>query len=483
MSTPFTGFCSPAYLLPNVQADCQRCINFYLEVIESGLGKNGSKAQLVPTQGLDPVITGLSSNSRDGYIASNGSAYFAFGSTLYKISTSLVATTVGAIADDGSPVQFADNGIDLFVISSTSSYTVNLTTDVMAALGGAGVVPFSSVAYMDTYIVFSSTGTNQFVWTDPLSNTVPALNFASAEANPDTIVGLINKNQDLWLFGKKTTEIWYNYGQGNTVFAQREGLLLNSGCASAHTIKKINNDLIWLSTSDTGGPILMKTSGYTPERISLYPIEQVWQDLGSDNWARATAFVYQEGGHFFYCLNMPGLDSTWVYDLTASSQIGQPCWHERISNDGVVSFRNIAQGHIFFNGQHLVGGYNDGKLYKMDKTVYTDNGNAVVRERVAPHISDSMKTLFFDRLQLDFLTGSTINLSLDPQIMLQFSDDGGFTWSNEIWETAGRTGAFNTVVQFRRLGSARSRVFKVRVSDGAYFAISGASLDLRIGSH
>jgi len=484
MSTTFEGFVGPAYRLPNIQADCQRCINWYVEVIESGRGKSGSKAQLVPTQGLDPVITGLNSGSRDGYVASNGAAYFAFGSTLYKISSSLVATVIGTIDTGGLPVQYADNGVDLFVIAGSLSFTVNLTTDVMAALGGAGVVPFSSVTYMDTYVVFSSTGTNQFVWTDPLDNTIPALNFASAEANPDTIVGLINKNQDLWLFGKKTTEIWYNYGQGNTVFAQREGLLINSGCASPYTIKKINNELMWLSTSDSGGPIVMKTNGYTPERASLFPMEQLWLGVGSDRWAQATADVYQEGGHYFYCLNIPGLDSTWVYDLTTSNQMGLPHWHERISNNGNnLYFRNIAQGHIFFGGQHLVGGYADGNLYRMDKDIYTDNNNPIVRERIAPHISSGMTNIFFDRLQLDFLTGGTVNLDLDPQIVLQFSDDGGFTWSNEIWETAGRTGAFNTVVQFRRLGSSRSRVFRIKVSDGQYWAISGASLDLRKGSH
>lgn len=506
----FKGFVGTSYNLRNTQFDCQRTVNWYPEVNEIGLGKEAEVTQLVPTPGLYPLIgadnaTTLETNSRGGFVTSTNKLVWVFGQTLYLIgaSTTLEGWSARAIYTQirgMSECFFADNGIDLFVLSDGNGYAINLDTGTTVVLSGGGWASASSMTYYDTYLVFSEAGTNRFFWTDPLSTTVDALSFASAETNTDNIVGLINNAEDLWIFGTKTTEIWYNYGANNIVFARRPSSsgMIELGCASARTVKKLNGTIFWLSQDDRGGPMLVMANGMTPQRVSTHPIEQAWMKYSATEFQNATAYTYQWGGHHFYCLNIPGQTSTWVYDMTASLQLGSPTWHERTSrnligpsvyngqrqlNDAMTNTQNRhwAQGHAFYAGRHITGGYADRCLYAMDEDTYTDNGQAILRERTTPHISNSMDRVFYSCLTLDILTGATPTLDTEPKLIMQFSDDGGFTWSDERYETSGHRGDYALKVQFPRLGCARNRVFRIRCTDANYWAISGATIDLKSG--
>jgi hypothetical protein len=50
-------------------------------------------------------------------------------------------------------------------------------------------------------------------------------------------------------------------------------------------------------------------------------------------------------------------------------------------------------------------------------------------------------------------------------LMLQWSDDGGRTWSEDHWVTAGRLGRYACRAIWRRLGRARTRTWRVTFSD------------------
>lgn len=83
--------------------------------------------------------------------------------------------------------------------------------------------------------------------------------------------------------------------------------------------------------------------------------------------------------------------------------------------------------------------------------------------RQAPHVTDEGVTLFFSELQLDLEVGLglTTGQGVDPMLMLQWSDDGGRTWSKEHWVSAGRLGAYRHRAIWRRLGRARTRTWRV----------------------
>ena len=66
----------------------------------------------------------------------------------------------------------------------------------------------------------------------------------------------------------------------------------------------------------------------------------------------------------------------------------------------------------------------------------------------------------------------------DPKIMLQFSDDGARTWSNELQASIGKQGEYLTRAVWRRLGCARQRLFKVSVTDSVNVVIISGHLDI-----
>jgi Neuraminidase (sialidase) len=68
--------------------------------------------------------------------------------------------------------------------------------------------------------------------------------------------------------------------------------------------------------------------------------------------------------------------------------------------------------------------------------------------------------------------------SENPKVMLQWSDDGGFTWSNEYWKAVGRIGEYKASVDFTRLGMSRDRVFRMTVTDPVKWIIIGARMDV-----
>ena len=70
---------------------------------------------------------------------------------------------------------------------------------------------------------------------------------------------------------------------------------------------------------------------------------------------------------------------------------------------------------------------------------------------------------------------------VDPQAILDWSDDGGRTWSNEIWTSIGRLGEYNNRSVWRRLGQSRNRLFRLTEANEVESVVVGAYADIRAG--
>jgi hypothetical protein len=73
-----------------------------------------------------------------------------------------------------------------------------------------------------------------------------------------------------------------------------------------------------------------------------------------------------------------------------------------------------------------------------------------------------------------------------PTVMLDFSDDGGHTWSSESWaladNTAGAIGNYKTRVKWNRLGKSRDRIFRVKMTDPVKTIWIDAQIDIEPGN-
>lgn len=72
-------------------------------------------------------------------------------------------------------------------------------------------------------------------------------------------------------------------------------------------------------------------------------------------------------------------------------------------------------------------------------------------------------------------------LGVNPKVILNVSRDGGNTWSNDMTLSLGKIGEYTTRLQWRRLGRARSMVFRVRCTEPVDVQLMGAWLTIRKG--
>jgi len=77
---------------------------------------------------------------------------------------------------------------------------------------------------------------------------------------------------------------------------------------------------------------------------------------------------------------------------------------------------------------------------------------------------------------------SDYDAGTDPKAMLRYSDDGGHTWSSEIWRSVGKIGKYEWRAVWNRLGSSRNRVYELTVSDPVKWVVTGANLEATQGA-
>lgn len=68
--------------------------------------------------------------------------------------------------------------------------------------------------------------------------------------------------------------------------------------------------------------------------------------------------------------------------------------------------------------------------------------------------------------------------SQDPKMLIYWSDDGGYTWSNPREVSVGGIGGYNRLCRIFKLGQGRNRLWKITYREPTYFSLFGAIIDV-----
>lgn len=472
---PFVG---PAYQARSLNADAQSAINCYLEMDNASphapvalYGTPGTVLKFTLPTG--PVRAGWQEGAYSWWVA---------GGVVYRVDSACNITTIGTIASTAGEVGIASNGAQILIVDGVSGWIITVSGSTLAAISDPdfphGV---KRAAYQDGYFIVTGLSGSPSFWINQTAYdgaTWDALDYASAEGSPDNTIGLISDHRELWLFGALSAEIWMNTGSNDMPFQRSGNAFIEHGCAAAGSICKADNTVFWLGSDDKGSGIVWRANGYTPNRISTHALEHA---LGGYTLGDAFAMTYQQEGHIFYVLTFPTDSKTWVYD--ASTQ----AWHERAWMSpltGALS-RWRANCSVFFNGSHLVGDYESGKVYALDLDTCTDDGGPLLRLRRSATTEGMQARMFYASLQVDMETGvgSSNGQGSDPQLMLRYSSDGGHTWSNQKTASIGKIGEYGARAKFNRLGSGRNRLWEISLSDPVKFSVFGAVVEGEPGAN
>ena len=456
----------PSYQLRVRKADVQRSVNMFPSVVESGTGKAPAILQSIP--GLT-LFASLGAPIR-GLFTAKGRLYAVAGSGLKELSSAASITNRGTIGSTTGAVGMAENLNQLIITDGTNGYVSPFTTNALAQITGTGWLGSVKVSVLDGYAIFVKPDSQIFYISSVDDATIlNVLNFASAEGSPDNIVTQVADHGQLFLFGASSIEIWDDTGGTDFPFKRNSGARIETGCAAAFSVRKLDNTVYWLGQDERGSGIVWKMNGYTPVRVSTQAIEEVLQGVSS--LSGAIAYTYQQDGHSFYCLNVPGLPTTWCFDVASGN------WHERAELASGEYAQHRGQFHTFAFGKHLIGSA-DGNIYAYDPNVNTNAGDPLVRDRVSPHNAlPNYAKVPYASLQVDCIVGKGKPDSAAPSLMMRYSDDGGESWKN--WRTAsmGAIGQRKARTIYRRLGEARDRIWQIRCTDDTPLAIVGANVE------
>lgn len=344
----------------------------------------------------------------------------------------------------------------------------------------------SSVDVVDNYFVYNRPNTQQYAASDLLSPITYGLAFASKFTGPDDLVSLIVDHGQIYLLGEKTSEVWADVGTFPFPFQRIPGASSQHGIAAEFSMARFGNSFAYVSRNDRGQAVIVQMNGYFPQRISTHAVENT---LVNQNISDAIAYTYQLEGHECYVVTFPSLELTWVYDGSTLM------WHKWLWCDNQNNYkRHRSNCSAFFQGQVLVGDYENGQIYRLDPNNYTDNGQHIRRMRRCPHLVADFQRQYFDELQIQFQPGVGLqgtetfplgdnDIGINPQAMLRWSNDGGSTWSNEHWAGIGKVGKYQNRIIWRRLGQARDRIYEVVVTDPVKAVIISANLKASVGEN
>lgn len=441
---------------PSSPASIQRAINVLFEPGAATGERWPGRTRQVPGLLSHLAIGG----AVRGMIATDDRLYVVHGTSLSSVSGG-VATLIGTIPGAGL-VSIEQNTVQVAVCANDDLYVHTISGTDLTLVGsfpGGRVIGF-----VDQRIVTAPIGQQTFYWSDLANASVfDALNFSSAEGAPDKLQSIVICNRDVWLLGSRTAEVWGTVG-GETTF-QRTSSHLEVGCVAPRSAVRLANGVYWLGRQGT----VWTAQGYVPQRISNHGIEQTIQAVADQS--EAFAYVHQWEGHECYCLSVPGLGTTLVYDVITG------LWHERCD----FALGEYVQSRVtctaYLDGVTYAGG-SDGILYAYSNTRHANGSQTMVRDIVSPHAPNpgggrtrpTSMTVWCE-------TGRGLPDGSPASIQMRHSIDGGTSWGP--WRTAslGAIGERNTRARFHRIKSGFDHVFQFRITDDVQCDILGLSFD------
>ena len=515
MSAPFQGFIGPSYTLANRYAAVERTVNWLLVANEaiSEEKKFSFGFELAPGNqpfGILPVPGPFNQPCR-GLIENRGMVFGVNGSVAFAMSQSGAYSNLGLVANDFKPVSMVANGTgQVFIASAGFGYVIGGVPPHMDPITSTDFLGASYATFQDGYILVVTPNSNQFQisGTDdvPLGDATlwSAANISIQAGQADLLKAIISSREYIRLCGDRRSQVYYNVGAngiGAFPFQSYNETFIETGIAAAFSLANMGDSLIWIGQDSRGQRACWRDATFQPTRISTFAVEQLWQSYARIDDAVAFAYIWE--GHLIYRITFPSAalsgpvrSATWEYDATVSALVQRPIWTERsfLPSGGELTGRPELY-HCFAYDRHLVassgGDRNPGAVYQMAGAPLTDCAmdqagdqvqQPIVRDRICPHQWVDNKRRIYNRIEFEGARGSGLDgsptVGADPQILLRWSNDGGWTYGPEYNIPAGRIGQYGIRHYWNRCGYARDRVFWHRYTDPAYYAMTGAELDV-----
>lgn len=436
----------PTYKSRSLPTSAQQTKGFLIEV--------GPNSENVISLQSFPGLTSFSNTGAlqdRGMGVFNGTLYKVTGDTLYSISSAGVSTSIGSIAGTGR-CKLEESTNDLVITTGIGKpYSYNGTTLTQGT--DADLPNASTATYIKNRVVYDGNNSDVVFADLGSSLSVSSSNITSADNSPDDIRAVYAWKDQLFAFGDNSIVPYYNSGAGSPPYSIIQNSVQEIGIKAIHSIASNNNSMYFLGNDLMPYRLL----GLQPQNIGEPSIGQAIASYSSPQDAIGLCFTLHNQN--FYYLTFPG-NATWLFSESAG-------WTNL--SFGVNGDPHLISSYARAYNKHLVADRRNGNVYELDFDAFTDNGETIQRRRDTGKISGKElgfpgKEIYMHRLEIVVETGvgAVTGTGVDPKIIMQFSDDGGRTYSKEQWRSMGTLGDFTIKLEWFDLGSFYERMFVLR---------------------
>ncbi len=457
-----TGF----YQSASLPLSAQRCINWEPQIPE--VEALSLRALFDPYGIATKALTGATiTGINRGAQVVNKVPYFINQNTLYSFDLAGVVTNHGAIDGEGR-VSLANNGQFLvIVVPGVTGYAFNNVDSSLTEITDIDFQVSDTVSFKDGFFIFTASDGEQFFISrlnQPL--VYRALDIGSAEVRPDKIVASHVSRNELRVYGEDTIELFQNIGGADFPFQRVRGGDIQKGLHAKFSVIDFDNSFVFLGGAVNELTAVWRMSGGV-EKISTSAIDNAIQKYTEAEIADAFAFTYAYGGSYFLAFTFTSVNipsKTFVYDATASALSGERVWHERQSGVTDDKWRITAIVSAF--GELLVGDSIDGRIGVLTRDLPTEYGAAVFRQKASMPFQDDQFPLFASEIKLKMESGVGTIAGLDPQIKMEFSDNGARSFKIGGLRSYGKIGDYDQIPAWRRQGLIpRDRVLRFTTTE------------------
>ena len=272
------------------------------------------------------------------------------GNTLYRFDKFGNHTDLGVIPGSGR-CTFANDGINLVIVTDLRTFVYSSDTNSIVESTVTGTTGALSTDIINDQFLFTFSGTTFVANIDNTTKLFTTDGQVGADVKPDVLIRDFVFEQTIWRFGARTVEAWYNNSSVVPPLARLDGQIFDVGLIAIHSVAQTDEFFYWLGDDNS---VYRARSG-VKERISTDAISNALAKADSTD---ATAYTFTLEGQNFYCITLPLLNKTFLFNEVLGKDAG---WSELSSGANNERYQGSSLINVY--GENFVTDEINGKLY------------------------------------------------------------------------------------------------------------------------
>lgn len=415
----------------------------------------------------------LTAPFRGGLLVGN-TLYAAWDGELYTVNVSGERELFGTLSSSDKIFIARNNATtpNVVIVSNATAYELSGASVISYSDGDVGS-PTCVCGHLGYF--FFGYGDGDLLASGLNAVTINTLDAARTESNPDGVENMVSYDGQLYVFGKATVEVWGDPTNPSGFPLTRIGYNIRPGLKTAHTVSgwepEFGNPFIYVGSDNS----VRQMVGYEPTKISPPDLDDLIADVVFPD-TQLDSLCYVARGHAFWQLNGPTW--SWVYNVNNQT------WHERKS---YLSEKSTLTRSIPAFDKWLVGDTTATDLYRFDHVLQQEAGDPIIAQMESVGEKAWPNRLRVPRADFDFTVGigestGADPIETDPTVMIEWSDDGGRTWSTPWNRKLGRQAISQQRVTVLNTGltGPMGRKWRWTISDPVHVGFMGSAMDVEI---